>query len=115
MRSRRRSNVATNERRSALGRDHCPDRRPVAPKCAPAGKVALIADYLAHLEVERRMSAHTLDAYRRDLAPLSEWAQAPGLAAPETLQPEQLRAFVAADTPPGLPPKRADSPRIGTE
>src|SRR3546814_19784501 len=93
MRSRRRSNVATNERRSALGRDHCPDRRPVAPKCAPAGKVALIADYLAHLEVERRMSAHTPAAYRRDLAALSAWAKAQGIADHETLHPTQPRPF----------------------
>ncbi|MGN7726818.1 tyrosine recombinase XerC [Luteimonas sp. 22616] len=62
-------------------------------------------DYLAHLEVERRMSAHTLDAYRRDLAALSDWAQAQGVADLETLQAEQLRAFVAAEHRRGLSPK----------
>ncbi|MFC3714597.1 tyrosine recombinase XerC [Luteimonas soli] len=62
-------------------------------------------DYLAHLEVERRMSAHTLDAYRRDLAALSEWAQGQGIADLETLQPGQLRAFVAAEHRRGLAPK----------
>jgi integrase/recombinase XerC len=65
----------------------------------------VITDYLAHLEVERRMSAHTLDAYRRDLAALSEWAQAQGIADLETLQAEQLRAFVAAEHRRGLSPK----------
>ncbi|GAA3925839.1 tyrosine recombinase XerC [Luteimonas lutimaris] len=64
-----------------------------------------ITDYLAHLEVERRMSAHTLDAYRRDLAALTEWAQRQGIADLETLQPEQLRAFVAAEHRRGLSPK----------
>src|SRR3546814_9049272 len=80
-------------------------RQAVAPKCAPTAEIAVIADYLAHLEVERRMSAHTLDAYRRDLAALSEWAQAQGIVDLETLQPEQLRAFVAAEHRRGLSPK----------
>src|SRR3546814_20033407 len=62
-------------------------------------------DYLVHLEVERRMSAHTLDAYRRDLAALSEWAQAQGIIDLATLQPGPLRAFVAAEHRRGLPPK----------
>ena len=63
------------------------------------------ADYLAHLEVERRMSAHTLDAYRRDLVALSDWAQAQGIIDLASLQPEQLRAFVAAEHRRGLSPK----------
>ena len=62
-------------------------------------------DFLAHLEVERRMSAHTLDAYRRDLAALSDWAQTQGIGNLETLQPEQLRAFTAAEHRRGLSPK----------
>src|SRR3546814_20729986 len=64
-----------------------------------------VTDYLAHLEVERRMSAHTLDAYRRDLAALSEWAQAQGIVDLETLPPGQLRAFVAAEHRRGLSPQ----------
>ncbi|WP_417471592.1 tyrosine recombinase XerC [Luteimonas mephitis] len=63
------------------------------------------ADFLAHLEVERRMSAHTLDAYRRDLAALADWAQGQGITDPGTLQAEQLRAFVAAEHRRGLSPK----------
>jgi integrase/recombinase XerC len=63
------------------------------------------SDFLAHLEIERRMSAHTLDAYRRDLAALSDWAQAQGIAGLETLQAERLRAFVAAEHRRGLSPK----------
>ena len=35
---------------------------------------AAIAAYLQHLQVERQLSAHTLDAYRRDLDALLHWA-----------------------------------------
>jgi integrase/recombinase XerC len=65
----------------------------------------LIEDFLSHLQVERRMSAHTLDAYRRDLAALAEWTsrlEDPDLLA---LHTEQLRAFVAAEHRRGLSPK----------
>ena len=33
--------------------------------------------FLSHLQVERRMSAHTLDAYRRDLEQAAEWVKGP--------------------------------------
>ncbi|MGV8932450.1 MAG: tyrosine recombinase XerC [Luteimonas sp.] len=62
-------------------------------------------DFLAHLQVERRMSVHTLDAYRRDLAMLSEWAGTQGIDDLSSVQPEQLRAFVAAEHRRGLSPK----------
>ncbi|MCD9027216.1 tyrosine recombinase XerC [Luteimonas sp. BDR2-5] len=61
--------------------------------------------FLEHLQVERRMSAHTLDAYRRDLGGLRDWADrhAPGdLAA---LQAADIRAFIAAEHRRGLSPK----------
>ena len=64
-----------------------------------------VDDFLAHLEVERRMSAHTLDAYRRDLAALAAWAErdgGPGLLA---LDSAAIRAFVAAEHRRGLSPK----------
>ena len=57
----------------------------------------MIEDFLSHLQVERRMSAHTLDAYRRDLSALSEWATAQGINDLSTLQTEQVRSFVAAE------------------
>lgn len=60
--------------------------------------------FLAHLQVERRMSAHTLDAYRRDLIALTQWAQGEGRAA-ATLHTEQVRGFVAAEHRRGLSPK----------
>jgi len=63
-----------------------------------------IEDYLAHLQVERRMSAHTLDAYRRDLTSLAQWAQHEGVNV-AALHGEQLRGFVAAEHRRGLSPK----------
>ncbi|WP_206860257.1 tyrosine recombinase XerC [Lysobacter changpingensis] len=66
--------------------------------------VADIEDYLAHLQVERRMSAHTLDAYRRDLLALAQWARHEG-GDVASLQGEQLRGFVAAEHRRGLSPK----------
>ena len=63
-----------------------------------------VDDFLSHLAVERRMSPHTLDAYRRDLAALSQWAEEQGVAIPE-VQAEQLRAFIAAEHRRGLSPK----------
>ena len=66
---------------------------------------APIADFLAHLQIERRMSAHTLDAYRRDLDALAAWAAAQGIVDPEALHAEQLRAFIAAEHRRGMSPK----------
>ena len=63
-----------------------------------------VEDFLAHLAVERRVSAHTLDAYRRDLAALSQWADSHGEDV-SSLQSEQLRGFVAAEHRRGLSPK----------
>ena len=66
--------------------------------------VAAVEDYLAHLRVERAVSAHTLDAYRRDLDALAQWARAAGHDV-VALQAEPLRAFVAAEHRRGLSPK----------
>ena len=71
---------------------------------APPIDATAIEDFLAHLQVERRMSAHTLDAYRRDLTGLAGWTQPQGLDL-VALQTEQLRAFVASEHRRGLSPK----------
>ena len=63
-----------------------------------------VEDFLAHLSVERRMSAHTLDAYRRDLTALSAWSSTHGIEV-MAVHAEQLRAFVAAEHRRGLSPK----------
>ena len=59
--------------------------------------------YLQHLSVERRMSANTLDGYRRDLAALSRWAAEEGRAL-ESLDANAIRAFIAAGHRGGLSP-----------
>ncbi len=64
----------------------------------------MIDDFLSHLHVERRMSVHTLDAYRRDLSTLSDWAQAQDRDIID-LKTEDLRAFIAAEHRRGLAPK----------
>ncbi len=52
-------------------------------------------DFLAYLAVERRLSPHTLDAYRRDLADLASWMSGQGLGDWRRLRQETLRGYVA--------------------
>jgi integrase/recombinase XerC len=63
-----------------------------------------IAAYLDHLKVERRMSAHTLDNYGRDLHAFAAWMEAAGIGAVERLTNEDLRAFIAGEHRRGLSP-----------
>ncbi|MCD7098333.1 tyrosine recombinase XerC [Stenotrophomonas sp. MMGLT7] len=66
----------------------------------------MIEAFLSHLQVERRMSAHTLDAYRRDLSALADWAlQHADAAEVSALDSEQLRRFIADEHRRGLSPK----------
>ncbi len=64
-----------------------------------------VEDFLSHLQIERRMSAHTLDAYRRDLDALVAWTATQGINDLATVHTEQLRAFIAAEHRRGLSPK----------
>jgi len=57
--------------------------------------------YLRHLEVERRAPRNTIDAYRRDLTRLAEFAAARPQAI-ETLSRADLEAFVRASMEGGL-------------
>ena len=66
--------------------------------------MSAVQAFLQHLQVERRMSAHTLDAYRRDLDALSAWAEPRGVAV-EALDAEAVRQFVADEHRRGLSAK----------
>ena len=87
-------------------------RRPVGGAADGGGQVdapqraadPAMDEYLSQLAVERRSSAHTLDAYARDLAALAAWAAGQGRD-PLALGGEDLRAFVAAEHRRGLSPK----------
>ncbi|KFN46749.1 tyrosine recombinase XerC [Arenimonas metalli] len=62
---------------------------------ADAPLQAGIEAFLGYLAVERRLSANTLDAYRRDLGDLAAWMDAQGLSDWRRLKQEALRSYVA--------------------
>ena len=66
---------------------------------------ARIEAYLGHLAVERRLSAHTVDGYRRDLLALAEWMRANGVARFADIGTEPLRGFIAGEHRRGLSAK----------
>ncbi|WJW75577.1 tyrosine recombinase XerC [Thiohalobacter sp. IOR34] len=55
----------------------------------------LLADYLQHLTATRRLSPHTLSAYRRDLAAFAEDCTRAGLGRWEEVDIRQVREFAA--------------------
>ncbi|MGO4261718.1 tyrosine recombinase XerC [Lysobacter sp. TAB13] len=67
--------------------------------------MSAVADFLDHLRVEKRMSAHTLDAYQRDLGALTQWCEHYGRGDVLALQVEDVRAFIAAEHRRGLTAK----------
>ncbi|TKS53009.1 tyrosine recombinase XerC [Luteimonas yindakuii] len=70
----------------------------------PVPLPADVTAFLEHLRVEKHVSAHTLDAYRRDLQALAGWAHTQGMA-PADVANAGVRAFVAAEHRRGLSPK----------
>jgi integrase/recombinase XerC len=63
---------------------------------------ARIEAYLGHLAVERRLSANTVENYRRDLLALTAWMQANQLSQFGDLLGEHLRSFMASEHRRGL-------------
>ena len=64
----------------------------------------MIDAYLDHLRVERRLAAHTLESYARDLAGLRAFAAGAGRAV-ETLDRRSLELFVREQMTRGLSPR----------
>jgi integrase/recombinase XerD len=64
----------------------------------------MIDAFLDHLRVERRLSAHTLESYGRDLRGLAEFAAGLGTT-PEALDRQALETFVRRQVSRGLAPR----------
>jgi integrase/recombinase XerC len=66
---------------------------------------AWIDRFVSHLTHERRMSAHTAAAYRRDLSRLSGFCDRRGIDAWNSLDNVLIRTFAAAEHSSGLSPR----------
>jgi integrase/recombinase XerD len=64
----------------------------------------MIDAYLDHLRVERRLAAHTLESYARDLNALAAYAAGAGRTV-ESLDRQELEAFVREQRGRGLAPR----------
>ena len=64
---------------------------------APTGELAQALEaYLAHLDVERGLSANTLAAYRRDLSRYVDYLAARGIATPGEVTERDVEDYVLA-------------------
>jgi integrase/recombinase XerC len=61
--------------------------------------------FLSHLALERRMSSHTVAAYRHDLLTLSAFNAGRGIKRWDALDNSQVRAFAAAEHAGGIAPR----------
>ena len=64
----------------------------------------MIEAFLDHLRVERRLAAHTLESYGRDLRALAKYAAGLGVP-PEALDRHALERFVRQQRTRGLAPR----------
>ena len=70
-----------------------------------AGAQRQVDDFLHHIRFERRLSEHTVSAYRRDLAALGEYCAERNLADWSGLSTGDLRRFAAGAHRRGLAPR----------
>jgi integrase/recombinase XerC len=70
-----------------------------------AGERERIESFLTHLHIERRMSSHTVSAYRHDLAALAAFCESRGVQRWSNLNNFQVRAFAAAEHAGGIGPR----------
>ena len=73
---------------------------PAVVMAAPAKQ--WLAQFERHLATERRLSPHTIDGYRRDLAALRAWCERTGLADWHELDHQHVRSFAAHSHARGL-------------
>lgn len=64
-----------------------------------------IANWLEHCASQRRLSPHSVAAYRRDLAALADWMNTRGIAQLADLSPDLMRGFMADQHRAGLAAK----------
>ncbi len=83
-----------------------PRQAPRADAAAtPEDEPPLVLRWLASLRTERRLSAHTAAAYRRDLACFVTWTTRVGITDFAQLRDEHVRAYAAAEHRDGLAPR----------
>jgi integrase/recombinase XerC len=70
-----------------------------------AGERVCIDDFLSHLALERRVSRHTVAAYRRDLERLAAFCERRRYVRWRNLKNEHLRGFAAAEHAGGIGPR----------
>jgi integrase/recombinase XerC len=70
-----------------------------------ADDASWVEAFLSHLVNERRMSRHTVAAYRHDLASLASFCKRRGVSAWAQLDHHLVRAFAAAEHAAGLAPR----------
>ncbi|WP_029089829.1 tyrosine recombinase [Brevibacterium album] len=70
----------------------------------PRSLVSPAGDYLAHLQLERGLSAHTVDAYARDLRRYLLWLETQGIAEPGAVTEADALGFRRALDEAGLAP-----------
>jgi integrase/recombinase XerC len=70
-----------------------------------AGERERIERFLTHLHIERRMSRHTVSAYRHDLAALAAFCERREVPRWSALNNFQVRAFAAAEHAGGIGPR----------
>src|SRR5262245_24593079 len=69
----------------------------------PKHQSDLVREFLTYIQVEKGLSANTLDNYARDLAKLRSWAESNGKQI-EKLERKDLRAWIAGMSREGMAP-----------